>query len=127
MNEAGGDLLREVCSIIRSVDTNIASLRSERRALEFLFPAEMDQRALLELLEDESARALVQRLTRHAATAAMFHLLTVLDERKELGETRAAPRLILDVGSDVVEPPPDLHERLGAVMQAEGMDTEEWW
>jgi hypothetical protein len=127
MDQSVRDFLEELCEMLKRLDEATQSLCDDPDGLEYCCPNEEDRRQLLALLRDVDARKVLIRLTRQAATAAVFHVLVLLDERKELGQTKVRPSLKLYVNDSEVPCPNYLHELLGDAMLGLGMDTYDWW
>jgi len=127
MTDLVTELLKEVAGIVRGVGMDVSSMNHDMNGLFVLLPNEDDQLKLRTIMADEHSRRLLIRIARHAATAVAFHMLVLLDERRELGSTSAKPKLVIVLNGTAIEPSSDLHERLGEVMGTLGMDTDEWW
>ncbi|MDQ7013552.1 MAG: hypothetical protein Q9O74_06600 [Planctomycetota bacterium] len=128
MDHSVAQFLEELCRLLRITDIEIQQLCAPAsESLAFLFPDDDTRQKARDLLDDEEYKDISIRLTRHAATTVVFHLLTLLDERRELGDACVQPRLVLTKDAQEVPVPSFLHELLGGTMQDIGMDTDEWW
>lgn len=81
----------------------------------------------MHILRDDAQRAMVLAFVRRAMTAVTFHMLVLMDERKELGPNRVSPKLTLMRDGKELPYCNYLHELLGDVMHDMGMDLNEWW
>lgn len=119
--------LHEIGRIAIGIDAEFSDEDLKRALLAWLFPNENDERIASQLLNEQKYQKIIVRMIRHASSAMAFHILTLVDERKELGEWPIRPKLVFMQDREEVDAPNNLHELLGDAMSDMEMDTNDWW
>lgn len=120
------DVLQELCQSIKSFHDTLASSGRGEIALELALPRAFREQ-YAHIIQDEAKREEILPFVRLALTSAVFNMLVLFDEHKELGDTKVQPHLKLMRDGVEVPCPNYLHELFGDVMHDMGMDLYEWW
>jgi hypothetical protein len=126
MSDTTRDFLRELCEIVKSYHDGLANIGRDAHSLEMALPRAFREQ-YAHIIQDDAKRAEILPFVRLALTSAVFHTLVLLDEHKELGQTKVQPYLKLYRNDSEVPCPNYLHELFGDVMHDIGMDLYEWW
>ena len=125
MNQEMRELLYEVCQLMKEIHNWIDQAGDDPDAMSNLFHNGPEGR-VVSMLSDPVQRIEMLRIARYSMSTLIFHLLAMIDEKRELGNSNIIATLVLLKNGVPVDYPPMLHECFGTAMIELGFD-ETWY